>query len=49
MKFFFGRVRHPIHVLEAALPFDVFGKLIQHPLTAAGVAQFLEDWQKAPR
>jgi transaldolase len=50
-------VRHPIHVLEAALmgadvatlPFDVFGKLIQHPLTDLGLQQFLKDWQKVPR
>ncbi|HVY62766.1 MAG TPA: fructose-6-phosphate aldolase [Planctomycetota bacterium] len=50
-------VRHPVHVLEAALmgadvatlPFDVFGKLIQHPLTDLGLQQFLKDWQKVPR
>lgn len=50
-------VRHPIHVLEAALmgadvatlPFEIFGKLIQHPLTDIGLQQFLKDWQKVPR
>jgi transaldolase len=50
-------VRHPIHVLEAALcgadvatiPFDVFSKLIQHPLTDQGLETFLKDWQKVPR
>ncbi len=50
-------VRHPIHVLEAALagadvatlPFDVFGKMLQHPLTDLGLQQFLKDWQKVPR
>jgi transaldolase len=50
-------VRHPIHVLEAALagadiatvPFEVLGKLIQHPLTDLGLQRFLKDWQKVPR
>lgn len=50
-------VRHPIHVLEAALcgadvatvPFDVFAKLIQHPLTDLGLQAFLKDWQKVPK
>ncbi len=47
-------VRHPKHVLEAALmgadiatiPFPVILKLAQHPLTDKGVAKFLEDWKK---
>jgi transaldolase len=50
-------VRHPIHVLEAALmgadiatvPFEVFAKLIRHPLTDIGLERFLEDWQKVPK
>lgn len=50
-------VRHPIHVVEAALagadvatvPFDVFAKLIQHPLTDIGLQRFLKDWQKVPK
>ncbi len=50
-------VRHPIHVVEAALagadvatvPFDVFQKLFQHPLTEIGLQRFLKDWQKVPR
>lgn len=49
-------VRSPIHVLDAAvigadvvtLPFDVFGKLIQHPLTDIGLEKFLADWEKVP-
>lgn len=48
-------VRHPRHVLDAALlgahvatvPFQVLLSLIQHPLTASGLEQFLKDWQKA--
>lgn len=48
-------VRHPMHVVEAALlgadvvtmPFDVIAKLIKHPLTDIGLAKFLEDYQKA--
>ncbi len=50
-------VRHPVHVLEAArmgadvstMPYAVFEKLYQHPLTDLGLAQFLEDWKKVPR
>jgi len=47
-------VRHPIHVLEAALigadictiPFKVIQQLIKHPLTDIGLEKFLEDWKK---
>jgi len=47
-------IRHPIHVLEAALagadvatmPHAVLMRLYRHPLTDRGVAQFLEDWKK---
>ncbi|MBI2898976.1 MAG: fructose-6-phosphate aldolase [Planctomycetes bacterium] len=50
-------IRHPLHVLEAAkigahvstMPFGVFDKLISHPLTEKGVAQFLQDYGKIPR
>jgi len=49
-------VRHPMHVLEAALigadictmPFDVMKKLFQHPLTEKGIELFLKDWEKVP-
>ncbi|MCX7750735.1 MAG: fructose-6-phosphate aldolase [Candidatus Bipolaricaulota bacterium] len=49
-------VRHPGHVREAALlgapiatvPYAVLKKLFGHPLTEAGIAQFLKDWQKVP-
>lgn len=49
-------VRHPNHVLEAALAgadactmfFDVMRQLYDHPLTDAGIEQFLRDWKKVP-
>ena len=48
-------IRHPVHVLEAAkigadiatMPFEVFQKLIKHPLTDIGLQRFLSDWEKA--
>ncbi|PKL41176.1 MAG: fructose-6-phosphate aldolase [Spirochaetae bacterium HGW-Spirochaetae-1] len=47
-------VRNSLHIKYAALagahiatiPFSVFQKLIQHPLTDRGLAQFLEDYKK---
>ncbi len=47
-------VRSPQHVLDAALigadiatiPFKVIAQLAKHPLTDAGVEQFLADWEK---
>jgi transaldolase len=50
-------VRHPIHVLEAALqgadvatmPFKVFEQLVKHPLTDIGLERFLADAKKVPR
>ena len=46
-------LRHPMHVVDAALagadiatmPYDVFTKLVKHPLTDAGLEKFLADWQ----
>lgn len=48
-------VRHPLHVLDAALagadiatiPFKVLSKLASHPLTDKGINAFLADWDKA--
>src|SRR5438445_4370821 len=48
-------LRHPLHVVEAAkmgahigtMPFKVFEQLFKHPLTDAGLASFLKDWEKA--
>jgi transaldolase len=47
-------VRHPVHVLEAALagsdvatmPYKVFDALFKHPLTDVGNEKFLADWKK---
>ena len=47
-------VRHPLHVLEAALlgadiatiPFNVITKMMAHPLTDKGLKTFLDDWEK---
>jgi transaldolase len=47
-------IRHPRHVVEAALlgadvatiPYAVMAKLVQHPLTDAGIQRFLSDWRK---
>ena len=50
-------VRHPTHVLEAALAgsdvctmsFEVMELLYQHPMTENVIQQFLQDWEKIPR
>ncbi len=50
-------IRTPLHVRDAALmgadiatiPFDVFNKIVQHPLTDEGLKKFLEDWEKVPK
>lgn len=50
-------VRHPRHVLQAAflgapiatVPYGVLKKLFGHPLTDAGIARFLKDWQQVPK
>ena len=50
-------VRHPRHVLEAALmgadiatiPFKVIAQLAKHPLTDKGSEAFLADWKKVPK
>src|ERR671914_2313702 len=47
-------LRHPMHVVDAALagadiatmPYDVFTKLVKHPLTDSGLERFLADWRK---
>jgi transaldolase len=50
-------IRHPIHVLEAALigadvatiPYKVIEQLVKHPLTDIGIERFLADWKKVPK
>jgi transaldolase len=45
-------LRHPMHVVDAALagadiatlPYDVFTKLVKHPLTDLGLQKFEADW-----
>ncbi len=47
-------IRHPMHVLEAALmgahiatiPPKVIRQMVKHPLTDIGIERFLEDWKK---
>jgi transaldolase len=47
-------LRHPMHVIEAAkagadvatMPFEVFTKLVKHPLTDIGLERFNSDWKK---
>jgi transaldolase len=49
-------VRHPMHVVEAALigahvatmPSKVLNQLLLHPLTDKGIDMFLADWAKLP-
>jgi len=49
-------IRNPLHIKYAAMagadiatiPFSVFQKIIRHPLTDKGLAQFLEDYKKIP-
>lgn len=48
-------LRHPMHVLEAALvgahvgtmPFKVLEMMFHHPLTDIGLEKFAKDWEKA--
>jgi transaldolase len=45
-------LRHPMHVVDSALagadiatmPYEVFTKLVKHPLTDNGLERFLADW-----
>ena len=49
-------IRHPVHVIQAAmigahcgtLPYKVIRQLLNHPLTASGLEQFLLDAKKIP-
>ncbi|HON27459.1 MAG: fructose-6-phosphate aldolase [Mesotoga sp.] len=50
-------VRHPIHVLQAAMigadivtiPYEVLLRLFNHPLTDNGLKRFQNDWQEYER
>jgi transaldolase len=56
-KVIVASIRHPVHVLEAALigadvatiPFKVIEQLAQHPLTEIGIEKFSADWKKVPK
>ncbi len=47
-------IRHPQHCLEAAkagshiatVPYNILLQMVKHPLTDAGCAKFMADWQK---
>jgi transaldolase len=47
-------LRHPMHIIQAAragadvatMPYDVFTKLVKHPLTDTGLEKFAKDWKK---
>lgn len=49
-------IRHPLHVNQSAragadvatIPYDVFKKLVKHPLTDSGNERFLQDWATVP-
>ena len=48
-------IRHTLHCTQAAkvgahistVPYGVLKQMVQHPLTDAGLARFLQDWEKA--
>lgn len=50
-------IRHPRHVTEAALagadiatvPYSILMQMAKHPLTDAGIARFMSDWEKAQK
>jgi transaldolase len=50
-------IRNPLHVKHAAMigadiatiPFDVYQKIIRHPLTDIGIERFLADYAKIPK
>ena len=54
-KILAASIRHPNHLLQCALagadvatvPFDVIAKVMNHPLTDAGLERFLADYEKA--
>lgn len=47
-------IRHPLHVTQAALlgadiatvPYKTLMQMLKHPLTDAGIARFLADWEQ---
>jgi len=49
--------KHPMHIVESALagaevvtvPFNIFQKIVKHPLTDKGLDAFLSDWKNSGR
>lgn len=49
--------RHPRHIVDSAklgahictMPYEVFKKLPNHPLTDSGLKKFMEDWEKVSK
>jgi len=56
-KIIVSAVRHPGHILEAALigadvatsRLDVIEQLFDHPMTDIGLKRFLKDWERVPQ
>ena len=56
-KIITSSVRHPMHITQAAvigsdvatIPHTVLKKAIAHPLTDAGVARFVKDWEESKK
>ncbi len=54
-KILVASIRHTEHVLEslrmgadvATIPYNVFTKLVNHPLTDNGLKKFMDDWKAA--
>lgn len=50
-------IRHPQHITQAAragahiatVPYKVIQQMLYHPLTEAGIARFLSDWEAAQK
>ena len=50
-------IRHPIHVVDAAMmgvdiatiPYDILTKMLAHPKTDEGIANFLKDYEKSKK
>ncbi len=48
-------IRHPMHVVQSAklgshiatIPYKVIKQMLKHPLTDAGIARFIADWEEA--
>ena len=56
-KIIVAAVRHPLHILEAALMgadvvtsrLSIVEQLFEHPMTDIGLERFLKDWERVPQ